>query len=190
MMENALVVSGIEKSIAIFTEMLNAASINQIVAIKSAGEARRLFLERDFDLVIINAPLSDETGEDLSRHIASKSVSQVMLVVRNEYFDAVSAACEDVGVLTIPKPLNRAVFWSALKLAGSVQNRLKRIQDENSKLKQKIEDIRIIDRAKCLLISHLNMSEQEAHRYIEKQAMDMRSRKRAVAEGILKTYDN
>jgi response regulator NasT len=34
------------------------------------------------------------------------------------------------------------------------------------------------------------MSEQEAHRYIEKQAMDMRSAKRVVAEGILKLYEN
>ena len=77
-----------------------------------------------------------------------------------------------------------------LKLTGSMQNRLKRIQAENSKLKQKIEDIRIIDRAKCLLISYLNMSEQEAHRYIEKQAMDMRFTRRMVAEEILNTYDS
>jgi response regulator NasT len=112
-----------------------------------------------------------------------------MLIVKNEHFDAVSAACENDGVLTIAKPINRAVFWSALKLAGSAQSRIKRIQDENSRLKQQIDDIRIIDRAKCLLISHMNMNEQEAHRYIEKQAMDMRSRKRTVAEKILKTYE-
>ena len=189
-MENALIVSCIEKSAALFTEMLNAASINQIVAVKSAGEARRLVLDRDFDLVVINAPLNDETGEDLSRYIASRNVSQVLLVVKCEYFDAVSAACEDSGVLTISKPLNKTVFWSALKLANSAQNRLRRIHNENSKLKQQIEDIRIIDRAKCLLISYLGMNEQEAHRYIEKQAMDMRSRKRTVAEDILKMYDN
>ena len=58
-MEKALIVSCTEKSTAFFTEMLNAASINQIVALKSCGEARRLVLERDFDLVIVNAPLRD-----------------------------------------------------------------------------------------------------------------------------------
>ena len=57
-------------------------------------------------------------------------------------------------------------------------------------LEQKIEDIRIIDRAKCILISHLSMSEPEAHRYIEKQAMDMRLTRRKVAEQILKIYEN
>jgi response regulator NasT len=189
-MESALIVSSLEKNAVIIADILKAAFINQIAVLKTAGETRRQILERDFDLVIVNAPLRDESGEDLSRYIASKGASQVMLIVKNEHFDAVSAACENDGVLTIAKPVNRAVFWSALKLAGSAQSRLKRIQDENSRLKQKIEDIRIIDRAKCLLISRMNMNERQAHRHIEKQAMDMRSRKRAVAEMILKTYEN
>ncbi|MPN53777.1 hypothetical protein SDC9_201443 [bioreactor metagenome] len=48
----------------------------------------------------------------------------------------------------------------------------------------------MIDRAKMLLISHLAFSEAQAHRYIEKQAMDMRATKRAIAEEILKTYES
>lgn len=51
------------------------------------------------------------------------------------------------------------------------------------------EDIKIINRAKQVLITRLSMSEPEAHRYIEKRAMDMRLTKRAVAESILKTYE-
>ena len=189
-MNSALIVSNAEKSAAFFTDMLRAASVEQITALKSCGQARRLLLERDFDLVIINAPLHDESGEGFARHIASKGICQVMLVVKSEHFDAVSAACENDGVLTIPKPVNKTIFWSALMLARSAGSRIKKIQAENERLKQKIEDIRIVDRAKCILISYMNMSEQEAHRYIEKQAMDMRATKRAIAEGILKTYEN
>ncbi|MDD4565565.1 MAG: ANTAR domain-containing protein [Eubacteriales bacterium] len=189
-MDSALIVSYSEKSIAFFMEMLNSASFGHIATLKSCGEARRLLLEKDFDLVVINAPLRDESGESLSRYIASKGISQVILVVKSEYFEEVSAHTEEDGVLTVAKPINKALFWSALKLAKSVGSRIKIMQAENSKLKQKIEDIRIIDRAKCILISYLRMSEQEAHRYIEKQAMDMRVTRRVVAEGILKTYEN
>ena len=189
-MESALVVSSTEKGTEILTELLNAADLRQTATISTAGEARRLLLEQDFDLVVVNAPLRDETGETLSRQIAAKGISQVMLVVKSEYYEAVSAVCEDDGVFTVAKPINKAVFWSALKLTKVAQNRLKREQSENTKLKQKIEDIRVIDRAKCILISHMNMSEQEAHRYIEKQAMDVRSSKRVIAEGILKTHEN
>jgi response regulator NasT len=193
-MESALIVSASEKETAFFTVMLSAASIHQVTSLQSCDSARRLILKQDFDLVIVNAPLRgeprDESGESFSRHVASKGVSQVLLLVKSEFFDSVSAACEDDGVLTIAKPVDKALFWSALLLAKSVQSRIKRIQAENAKLKQKIDDIHIINRAKCLLISYMKMSEQESHRYIEKQAMDMRSSRRIVAEGILKRYDN
>ena len=49
-------------------------------------------------------------------------------------------------------------------------------------------EIRIVNRAKCLLIEQLKMTEEEAHRYIEKQAMDRCVTKRTVAENILSTY--
>jgi AmiR/NasT family two-component response regulator len=189
-MERAMIISSSEKGISFFSEILNSASIYQITVLQSCGEARRALAENDFDLVIINAPLSDETGELLARHIASKGISQVILVVKSEFYEAVSANCEGDGVLTVSKPINKAVFWSALSLARSAQKKLKKVQAENVQLKQKIEDIRIVDRAKCILISYMNMSEKEAHRYIEKQAMDTRSTKRAIAEGILKTYEN
>ena len=189
-MECVLIVSNSEKGTSLIIEMFNAASLREISTAKSCGEARRLLLEREYDLVVVNAPLGDEPGESLSRHIASNGFAQVILIVRSEIFEEVSAICEEDGVLTVSKPVNRNVFWAALKLAGSAQKQLKRMQAENSRLKQKIEDIRIIDRAKCLLISYSSMSEQEAHRYLEKQSMDLRLSRRAVAEGILRSYDS
>ena len=188
-MDSALIVSNLEKATAFILEMLNAASICEVRTCASCALARRLLLEREFDLVVINAPLEDESGESLSRHIASKGIAQVILVVKSEYFDAISAICENDGVLTVSKPVNRNVFWASLKLAAAAQNQIRRIQAENNMLKQRIEDIRVTDRAKHLLISYTSMNEQEAHRFIEKQAMDLRKTKRAVAESILQTYD-
>ena len=189
-MESALIVSDSEKDTDLFTTLLNAASCRQIVCQKSVESARKLVLKQDFDLVIVNSPLPDESGESFSRAVASKGISQVILIVKNESLDSVSAACGKDGIMTISKPVDKAVFWSALLFVKSVQRKIKRMQAENTQLKQKIEDIRIIDRAKCILISYMKMSEQESHRYIEKQAMDMRSSKKSVAEGILKRYEN
>lgn len=189
-MESALIISCVKNNVAFFAEALGAASIATIITLSSCGEARRLLLERDFDLVLIDAPLHDETGEALAKHITSKGIAQVILAVASKHFDAISATCEKHGVLTISKPINRDIFWSVLSLARAAQNRLLRAHAENDKLKMKIEEIRIVDRAKCILISSLNMSEQEAHRHIEKQAMDMRATRRMIAEGILRTYEN
>jgi len=189
-MENALIVSNSEKDTTLFTGFLKAASLNQVISSRSCDDARRLILKQDFDLIIVNSPLEDESGENFSRQAAAQGVSQVILLVESESFIPVSAACEEDGVLIVVKPVDKFLLWSALSLARSVQNRIKRIQTENTLLKQKVEDLRIIDRAKWILISSMKMSEQEAHRYIEKQAMDMRSSRRTVAEGILKRYEN
>ncbi|MDR0303444.1 MAG: ANTAR domain-containing protein [Chitinispirillales bacterium] len=188
-MENALIVSDAEKSAVFFTEILKAASCENISVLHSAEKARRLIMERDFDLAIINVPLIDESGENLARHIASKNIAQVILVVQSEFFDEVSAITENDGILVVAKPVDKTIFWSVLKLAQSAQSRLKKMQIENGKLRQKIEDMRVIDRAKLILVSNLKMSEIEAHRFIGKQAMDVRSTRIEIAKGILKTYD-
>ncbi|MDR2593077.1 MAG: response regulator [Chitinispirillales bacterium] len=189
-MENALIVSSSDKSVAFFTEMLNANSCAAVTVLKTGSEARSILSEREFDIVIIYVPLPDESGESLSRYVALKETSQVILVVKSEYFDEMCAVTEDAGVLVVARPVDRTIFRSSLRLAKSTLGKLKKLRSENCELKQKIEDIKIIDRAKYILISYLKMSEQEAHRFIEKQAMDMRATRRSVAEGVLRTYES
>lgn len=189
-MDSALIVSYSEKSASYLTEMLTAASVTDITTISNAGEARRMLIERDFSLCIVNAPLPDEFGEGFARDIASKGICQTILIVKAELFDEISNRVEDYGVITIAKPINKALFWNALKLVSVMSKKFQAIQNENKKLLQKIEDIRIIDRAKLILVSHLSITESEAHRYIEKQAMDMRLTRRKVAEEILRIYEN
>ena len=48
----------------------------------------------------------------------------------------------------------------------------------------------MVDRAKCALIQYLGFTEPQAHRYIEKQAMDLRQTRREVAESILKSDES
>jgi len=188
-MDSALIVSYSEKSNQDLCKILNEAAISDITITPTGAEARRMLIDKDFDLIIVNTPLPDEFGESLARHVAEKKVSEVILLVKTELFDEISDRVEEYGIITIAKPIGKSLFWNALKLASATHKRVKIIQNENKKLVQKIEDIRIIDRAKCLLISQLSFTEPEAHRYIEKQAMDLRITRRKVAEAILKMYE-
>lgn len=189
-MESALIISYSDNGAKFFIEMLQSISCDKVITVKTGGEARRLLLDRDFDLCIINAPLQDESGEILSRHIALNSISQVILCVNQEHYEETAANVENDGVITISKPIHKSLFWNALKLAKATSNKMKMLQSENKKLIQKIEDIRIVDRAKGILMTYYNMTEPQAHKHIEKKAMDMRITRRKVAEEILKTYEN
>ena len=62
------------------------------------------------------------------------------------------------------------------------------MEQKTASVEEKMEEIRIINRAKWLLIEQLKMTENQAHRYIEKQAMDRCVTRRAIAENILSTY--
>jgi len=189
-MDSALIISNSEKIAASLAEMLAQASVTNITTISNGGEARRMLIEKNFDLYIVNTPLPDEFGVSLAINIASKETSVVILIVKAELLDEVSDKVEDYGIVTLARPISKALFWNALKLAAATHKKIIAIHNENMKLIQKIEDIRIVDRAKCILISNFSMTEPEAHRYIEKQAMDMRITRRKVAEEILKTYEN
>jgi len=188
-LETVLIVSGSEKGAVFFETLLRELSFRDITVLKGAGEARRLAVQRDFDLCIINAPLPDEFGDTLAVDLARKTLTQVILVVKAELYGEISARVETVGVLTVAKPLQKELFWMALKLATAAHNKMAALHDENAKLYKKIDDIKLIDRAKAILINYLQMSESEAHRYIEKRAMDERVTRREVAESIIKTYD-
>ncbi|MFQ8766588.1 MAG: ANTAR domain-containing protein [Oscillospiraceae bacterium] len=49
-------------------------------------------------------------------------------------------------------------------------------------------EIRLVNRAKWVLIEQLKMTENEAHKFIERQAMDRCVTRRTIAENILATY--
>ena len=70
----------------------------------------------------------------------------------------------------------------------SAGERLCRLEQRTLSVEEKMKEIRLVNRAKWLLISELKMSEPQAHRYIEKQAMDRCVPKRDIAEEIIKTY--
>ena len=64
--------------------------------------------------------------------------------------------------------------------------------DENSLHMQAVsaaDEQQLIIRAKCTLIQYLKLTEPQAHKYIEKQSMDLRKTKLEIAQRILKTYE-
>lgn len=188
-MEFALIVSQNEKAVSYLKEILSRNNFIRIESVSSGGKARRLFLEKEFDLCIIDTPLMDEFGEKLARNVADKYSCQVILLVKNEIGDEVIANVEDYGVFTLIKPFPKEILLNVLKTASVVSRKIKRLEDKNESLQKKIEDIKIVDKAKCLLIEIELLNEQQAHKMIERLAMDERKTKRQIAEEIIGRYE-
>ncbi len=185
-MERILVVSSTDKSHTMLAQFLVSCGVqSQLCRAKAGNEARRALVDGDFDLVLVNTPLPDEFGHELAQLAAGETTAGVILLAKAEIADSVAEKVEDDGVFVVPKPLSRVLFMQALRMTRAARSRLSGLQNENRRLQKRIEDIRLVDRAKCLLIECCGMSEPEAHSYIEQQAMNRRCPKRDVAQGII-----
>ena len=187
-MSSALIVSRSEKAVAFFTNMLKKDGYHDVIVLQSAAETRRAVTRRDINLCIIDMPVKDDPRGNLALDVSDNAMCQVMVAVKSEDFEEMTLRMEQYGVVVVAKPINVPLFWNTLHLAKAMTYRMLKVQKEKEKLMQKMTDLRYVSRAKIVLVSVLSMSETEAHRFIEKQAMDLRVSKREVAESILKTY--
>lgn len=185
---SVLVVSSAEKFVKPMLEMLPEKMFDPIMTATDATQARRKLLENAFDIVIVNSPLKDEFGTRLALDICSKSSAGVLLFVKAEHYADITAKVMPYGVLTISKPTSSSMIAQSVQMLCSTRERLRIMEKKNASVEEKIEEIRIVNRAKCLLIEQLKMTESEAHRYIEKQAMDRCVTRRVIAENIILTY--
>ncbi len=171
------------------TAILPTSSFSPVHQASSAGEAKRMLISNSYDIIVINTPLKDEFGTEFALNSANDSNASIILMVKNELFDEISYKVEEYGIMTIAKPTSKAILYQTVKLAAATHERFKILERKNQNVIAKMEEIRIVNRAKWVLIKYLNMSEERAHRYIEKRAMDSRLAKREVAENIIKTYE-
>lgn len=149
------------------------------------NEARRLCSGRSFNIIL--ADYADGQGQDFATDI-SDSASTVILMTPSSLYEEISYKVEGFGILTLGTPFDQFTFYNIIKVAIAVQYKVQILSSQTTKLKVKMEEIRVINRAKMLLMQNLSMTEAEAHRYIEKEAMDRCIKKLAVAEQIIKTY--
>lgn len=185
---SVLLVSGAEKFNTAVRPMLPEREFSPVVIAPDVSSARRRLLERKFDLLIINAPLPDEFGTRLALDVCETTQSGVLLLVKADSFADVTARVAPSGVLTLQKPTSPALFSSTLRLLCATRERLRRMEQKTATLEEKMEEIRLVNRAKWILIDQLKMTENEAHKFIERQAMDRCVTRRVIAENILATY--
>lgn len=188
-----LIVSDTDKISDYITELLPRREFYPIHKVSSAGEAKRLLISETVDIIIINTPLPDEFGTelalDLSEGTSTAETAGILLLVKADSYDEVCYKVESSGVLTLAKPNSRQAIYSAVRLLAAMSVKLGKLEKKNRTLQEKMADIRIVNRAKWLLIENMGMSEADAHYYIEKQAMDTRLSRREIAENIVRTYD-
>lgn len=188
-MENILIVSSSNKSKELLVNIAKESGNYNVLAVENSFRGREIIKKMNFDLIIINSPLSDDIEENLSVFVNENTNSSIILIVKNNSPKENRNNIESKGIYIMEKPLNKLILINMINSYIIHRKRFNSIIKENEKLKKKVNDIKLIERAKLTLIQYLKMSEEQSHKYIEKQAMDLRITKVEVAKNILKTYE-
>ena len=137
----------------------------------TAAEARQELAVRPCALAVLDLPLPDEFGTELAADLSESSLTQVLLLSPAEPYPLLAHRGIERGVPVLPKPADPELLRQAVAA------------------EQKAADLRFVGRAKLLLMEREHMSEAEAHRYLEKTAMDLGMKVRQVAIRVIHRYD-
>lgn len=185
---SVLVISEKENFNASLQSLLPESKYAPVQMVSSVSLAKRVLLERSFDFVFINTPLPDDFGTRFAIEISGNKGTVILLLVRNEVYEEVCDKVTEYGILTLPKPASKQMVAHTLNFMAGIRERLRKLEKKSLSMEEKMKEIRLVNRAKWVLIDELKMSEADAHRYIEKQAMDRCVSRREIAEEIISTY--
>lgn len=186
---DALIISDNKAAFIALAQIVRSTGDHAVVHASSGREARITGMNRQFDIVVVSSVVDDNI-KTLATHFADKKEGGVILIEAAAHSEEVSQTLEKYGVIVVEKPISKIMMRFAVKTVIASNYRVKSYIDKTNTLLKKIDEIKLVNRAKLLLMQRLSYSEEKAHRHIEKTAMDMRLARRAVAMNIIKMYDD
>ena len=142
----------------------------EITAASNAAAGKGMMVGSRFDLMIINTPLEDQFGDEAATFASVKSDAGVIILIKNALVDNYAVDMERHGVMVVGKPVVKGILRQAILFAQVMKYRIRVLQKENEKLTSRLDSVKTVNKAKWVLVEYFNMTEQQAHKYIEKQA--------------------
>jgi AmiR/NasT family two-component response regulator len=146
--------------------------------------------ELDPDLVFLDIKMPQMDGLEALRMMNEEKLRPIIILTAFSDQSLIEKAIELGAKAYLVKPFRTSGLAPAIHLALAHFHELKVLREENVTLRETIEQSKLINKAKGLLMEHENLSEQEAFRKIQKMSMDKNKRMKEVAEAIILVYGN
>ncbi len=156
-----------------------------VTSVHAVGEARRRLVSEAFDIVVVNSPLPDETGLEFALDLCATPATAAVAIVSRLVYEDMRTRAEAGGLLLLPRPLSKPAFLQMMRVACTLCGRLRRLVGQQKSMEERMDGIRLINRAKWKLIAERGMTEEEAHRYLSRTAMNERISRQELAGRIL-----
>ncbi len=159
-----------------------------LVTADGLDEAERKLAQLDPALVVWQCDAPGLPALRQCVRLAEGSEAVFLLLVRPGTYEAVWQFVQAAGICVMSWPAPQEVFRQTLRNLLLLKKSLRAMQEKTDQLQSQLQDMKRIQKAKSLLMNQLGMSEADAHRWIEKAAMDRCVKKREIAETIIRMY--
>jgi len=185
-LENVIIVSGNAKASEVLDQFLKNSFRCSIKKVETASQAYSLVnSDYPFDLAVINSPLQNENSLQLAEFITEKTSAFCILLVKAEFAEKAHEIADKNGIIVVSKPFNQSVLYQSVYIVETAINRYYKLYAETVRLENKIDEIKIIDKAKFMLMQYRKISEEEAHDYLQHYAMNKHLKKIVAANEII-----
>jgi AmiR/NasT family two-component response regulator len=137
------------------------------------------------DLVITDIKMDDMDGIDAAREICAGDPLPVILVSAYHEPDLFERASSEHILAYLVKPIKQADLDAAIAIAMRRFEQFRDIRREAGELRQALEDRKILDKAKGIMMKKASVDESEAYRRLQKLARDNNQKLVDVARMIL-----
>ncbi|MDT0201299.1 response regulator [Nocardioides sp. AE5] len=137
------------------------------------------------DLVVLDVKMPKLDGISAAERIAAQRIAPVVILTAFSQRDLVERARDAGAMAYLVKPFSRDDLVPAIEMALSRFTEIAALEQEVVDLNERLAVRRAVERAKGALQAELGLSEQDAFRWIQKTAMDLRLSMRQVAEGVI-----
>lgn len=164
-------------------EMLQGAGYEVVAQATNGQEAIDLALAHKPDLAILDVKMPVLDGISAAEKIID--VAPVLMLTAFSQKELIDRA-RDAGVMAyVVKPFTIGDLIPAIEIAISRHLQMSVLAAEVADLHDRLETRKLIDRAKGILMTALNLPEPEAFSWIQRAAMDRRMSMKAVAEAVI-----
>lgn len=146
----------------------------------SANDLIRRAMQESPSLIIMSYKLSEMTIIDISSNLGD--ICGFLAIVNEPYKSFVQ---EETDIYCISDPISKPVLLNAVDLIFQSQRRIMKLREQVEKLEHSIEDRKLVEKAKGILMTNKGLSEKEAFRYIQKTSMNNGQKMSEVAKAIL-----
>lgn len=154
--------------------MIESAGVANCICVHSCAEVKRIVHKARLSIVVCGYKLADGSAESL--HGDLPPTCSMLMVASPAQLDLV-----DEDIFRLPSPISRSSLTASVLMLFQINRRLVRyLRPRRSE-----SDQEIVEEAKRLLIARHGMSEEQAHRFIQKKSMDSGARMVQTALSIL-----